>query len=60
MVMAYSLLMALVVPLVFVPIAYFVGKTTGKNTGWIIAASLVVSLLLFIGVALRDQRWGRL
>ena len=52
MVMAYSLLMALVVPLIFVPIAYFVGKTTGKNTGWIIAASLVVSLLLFIGVAL--------
>jgi len=52
MVMAYSLLMALVVPLVFVPLAYFIGKTTGKNTGWLIAASLVVSLLLFVGVAL--------
>jgi len=52
MVMAYSLLLALLVPLVSVPIAYFVGRSTGKSTGWLVAASLVVSLLLLGGVAL--------
>ena len=52
MVMAYSLLLALFVPLVAVPIAYFVSKSTGKNTGWLVAAALFISLLLLGGIAL--------
>ena len=52
MVMQYSLLLSLVVPLAAVAIAYFAGRSTGKNIGWFVAASLLVSLALLVGVAL--------
>ncbi len=52
MVMQYSLLLSLVVPLAAVAIAYFAGRSTGKSIGWFVAASLIVSLALLVGVAL--------
>ncbi len=50
MAIAYSLAQVLLVPLVFTPIAYLVGKNTGKNTGYLTALPLVYSLLLLGGV----------
>jgi NADH-quinone oxidoreductase subunit M len=55
MVLAYSLLLALFVPLVTVPIAYFISRSTGKNTGWIVAVALFCSLLLLGGIALEHR-----
>ena len=52
MVMQYSLILALAIPLLAVAVTYFVGKMMGKNVGWLVAASLVVSLALLAGVAL--------
>jgi NADH-quinone oxidoreductase subunit M len=58
MVMQYSLLLALAIPLVTVALAYFTRKMLGKNVGWLVAASLVASLLLLGGVALDIQGGG--
>jgi NADH-quinone oxidoreductase subunit M len=58
MVMQYSLMLALAIPLVSVALAYFAGKALGKNTGWLVAASLVVSLALLGGVALGIPNGG--
>ena len=52
MVMQYSLILALAIPLLAVAVTYFAGKMMGKNVGWLVAASLVVSLALLAGVAL--------
>jgi hypothetical protein len=41
--MAYSLLLALVIPLVAVAVAYFAGRAIGKNTGWIVAPSFRIT-----------------
>lgn len=47
----YSLIQVLLVPLIFAPIAYVAGRTTGKKTGWIALIPLAYSLLLLIGIA---------
>ncbi len=49
--MPYSLLLALFIPLFFVPIAYFVGKALRRNTGWLVVAPFVVSLILLLEIA---------
>src|SRR4030065_729540 len=58
MVIPYSLAQVLLVPLVFTPIAYFVGKRIGKNTGWLTAIPLVYTLLLLAGIAAEMQGGG--
>jgi len=58
MVIPYSLAQVLLVPLVFTPIAYFVGKRIGKDTGWLTAIPLVYTLLLLIGIAAEIQGGG--
>jgi NADH-quinone oxidoreductase subunit M len=58
MVIPYSLVQVLLVPLVFTPIAYFVGKRIGKNTGWLTAIPLVYTLLLLVGIAAEIQGGG--
>jgi NADH-quinone oxidoreductase subunit M len=49
--MAYPLLQVLVVPLVFVPIAYLGGRALGRNTGWLAFLPLVYTLYLSLSVA---------
>jgi len=51
MIMANTLGLVLLVPLIFTPIAYLVGKSTGKNTGWLAALPLLVTLYLLSTVA---------
>jgi NADH-quinone oxidoreductase subunit M len=58
MVIPYSLAQVLLVPLVFTPIAYFVGKRIGKDTGWLTAIPLVYTLLLLVGIAAEIQGGG--
>ena len=58
MVMANTLGLVLLVPLVFTPIAYLLGKTSGKNTGWWAALPLVISLFLLATVAAEIQGGG--
>jgi NADH-quinone oxidoreductase subunit M len=58
MVIANSLAQVLLVPVVFTPIAYFVGKSMGKKTGWFTAIPLVYTLLLLAGIAAEIQGGG--
>jgi len=58
MTMAYSLAQVLLVPLIFTPIAYLVGKSTGKNTGWVAFIPLAYTLLLLGGIAVEIQGGG--
>jgi NADH-quinone oxidoreductase subunit M len=58
MVMANTLGLVLLVPLVFTPIAYLLGKSSGKNTGWWAALPLVISLFLLATVAAEIQGGG--
>lgn len=48
MVFANTLALVLLVPLVSAPLVYLLGKSMGKNTGWLAAAPLLVSLLLLL------------
>jgi NADH-quinone oxidoreductase subunit M len=59
MVIPYSLAQVLLVPLVFTPIAYFVGKNMGKKTGWLTAVPLIYTLLLLGGIAAEIQGGGQ-
>lgn len=59
MVIPYSLAQVLLVPLVFTPIAYFVGKSMGKSTGWLTAIPLAYTLLLLGGIAAEIQGGGQ-
>ena len=52
MVIPYSLVQVLLVPLIFTPITYIVGRATGKKTGWISFIPLAYSLLLLLGIAI--------
>jgi len=58
MVMAYTLGLVLLVPLIFTPIVYLLGKQTGKGTGWWTALPLIISLLLLVTVAMEIQGGG--
>src|SRR4030042_4724984 len=58
MVIPYALAQVLLVPLVFTPIAYCVGKRVGKGTGWLTAVPLAYTLLLLVGVAAEIQGGG--
>jgi len=58
MVLANTLILVLLVPLVTTPLAYFLGKSMGKKTGWIAAAPLVVTLLLLLSVAAETKGGG--
>ena len=49
--MAYTLAQDLLVPLVFTPIVYAVGRRTGKQTGWVVSLPLLYTLLLLLSVA---------
>jgi NADH-quinone oxidoreductase subunit M len=51
-------MLALAVPLATVALAYFTRKMLGKNVGWLVAASLAVSLLLLGGIALDIKDGG--
>ena len=56
MVFENSLIYALAIPLLAVAVTYFAGRTMGKNVGWIVAASLIVSLVLLSTIALDIKR----
>ncbi len=58
MVMANTLSLVLLVPLIFTPIVYILGKQTGKGTGWWTALPLTISLLLLATVAMEIQSGG--
>ena len=58
MTIAYSLGQVLLVPLIFVPITYLVGRTTGKKTGWIALIPLAYSLLLLGIIAVEINGGG--
>ncbi len=58
MVFANTLALVLLVPLVTTPLAYYLGKSMGKKTGWIAAAPLVVTLLLLLSVAVETKGGG--
>lgn len=58
MVLDNSLIYALAIPLLAVAVTYFAGKAMGKNVGWIVAASLVVSLALLGTIALDIKDGG--
>jgi len=58
MVMANTLGLVLLVPLIFTPIVYLLGKQTGKGTGWWTALPLIISLLLLATVAMEIQGGG--
>jgi len=53
-----SLALVLLVPLVTAPIAYVLGRQFKKNTGWIAAAPLAVTLLLLLSVAPHTRGGG--
>jgi NADH-quinone oxidoreductase subunit M len=57
MVIPYSLTLVLLVPLVFAPIVYLLGRTMGKKIGWLAAVPLVFTLLLIANIAV-DIRGG--
>ena len=52
MMVSYSLMQVLLVPLLFAPLTYVLGRRTGKNTGWITFIPLLYSLFLLLGVAI--------
>ena len=56
MAIAYSLAQVLLVPLIFVPLTYLVGRSTGKRTGWVAFIPLAYTLLLLgsVAVDIRD------
>ena len=58
MVFENSLIYALAIPLLAVAVTYFAGRTMGKNVGWIVAASLIVSLALLSTIALDIKDGG--
>ncbi len=58
MVMSYTLGLVLLVPIVFIPIVYFLGKSTGKRTGWWAAFPLLITLFLIVTVAIEIQGGG--
>ncbi len=58
MVFAYSLAQVLLVPLIFAPVTYLVGKSMGKNTGWVAFIPLAYTLLLLGGIAVEIQGGG--
>ena len=58
MILENSLIYALAIPLLAVAVTYFAGRTMGKNVGWIVAASLIVSLALLGTVALDIKDGG--
>lgn len=57
---AYSLIQVLLVPLIFVLIAYAVGRETGKQTGWIAFLPLLYTLFLLVNVAFNISDGGKL
>jgi len=52
MMVSCSLMQVLLVPLLFAPLTYVLGRRTGKNTGWITFIPLLYSLFLLLGVAI--------
>jgi NADH-quinone oxidoreductase subunit M len=58
MAIPYSLAQVLLVPLIFAPIVYIVGRQMGKRTGWIAAIPLIYSLILIGSVAIDIQGGG--
>ncbi len=58
MVFENTLALVLLVPLVSSPLAYLLGKSMGKKTGWIAAAPLLVTLLLLLSVASQTLQGG--
>jgi NADH-quinone oxidoreductase subunit M len=58
MILENSLIYALAIPLLAVAVTYFAGRTMGKNVGWIVAASLIVSLALLSTIALDIKDGG--
>ncbi len=58
MVIANSLALVLIVPLLSTPIAWYLGKSMGKKTGWIAAAPLLVTLLLLLSIAAETSGGG--
>jgi len=58
MVFANSLALVLLVPLLSTPLAYLLGKSMGKRTGWVAAAPLLVTLALLLGVAAETSGGG--
>jgi len=58
MVFENTLALVLLVPLVSSPLAYLLGKSMGKKTGWIAAAPLLVTLLLLLSVSSQTLQGG--
>ncbi len=58
MVMSYTLGMVLLVPLIATPIVYVLGKNFGKDTGWLTALPLAISLFLLATVAVEIHGGG--
>jgi NADH-quinone oxidoreductase subunit M len=60
MAIPYALLQVLFVPLAFTPIAYVVGRRTGKQTGWVVSLPLLYTLILLLSVAYGISNGGSL
>ncbi len=58
MIIENSLIYALAIPLLAVAVTYFAGRMMGKNVGWIVATSLIVSLALLGTIALDIKDGG--
>jgi NADH-quinone oxidoreductase subunit M len=58
MVIQNTLGLVLLIPLIFTPIIYLLGKQQGKNTGWWTAIPLVLTLVLLATVALEIRGGG--